>query len=74
MNRGDRAILVGMIALLRRQWPDAEITALSGHADRDAAWFGIRFLPQSPYSMNPWHWLRLAREARRSDLVLWGGG
>jgi polysaccharide pyruvyl transferase WcaK-like protein len=73
-NRGDRAILVGVIALVRDRWPDAEIVSLSQFAARDAEWYGIRFLPQSPYSVNPLHWARLAREARSSDIVLWGGG
>ncbi|HEY4268840.1 MAG TPA: polysaccharide pyruvyl transferase family protein [Galbitalea sp.] len=73
-NRGDRAILVGVIELVRRRWPDAEIWSLSQYPERDAAWFGINFLPQSPYSTNLAEWLALFRLARRSDLVLWGGG
>ena len=73
-NRGDRAILVGVIALVRERWPDAEIWSLSQFPERDERWFGIRFLPQSPYSTNPLHWLALLRLARRSDVVFWGGG
>lgn len=73
-NRGDRAILVGVIELVRRRWPDAEIWSLSQYAERDESWFGVRFLSQSPYSTNPVDWLRLLRLARRSDVVLWGGG
>lgn len=73
-NRGDRAILVGVIELVRRAWPDAEIWSLSQYAERDERWYGIRFLPQSPYSLNPLNWIRLSRLARRSDIVLWGGG
>jgi polysaccharide pyruvyl transferase WcaK-like protein len=73
-NRGDRAILAGVIELARRQWPGAEIWSLSTHPERDEAWFGIRFATQSPYSTNPIEWLRLRDMARRSDVVLWGGG
>jgi polysaccharide pyruvyl transferase WcaK-like protein len=73
-NRGDRAILVGLIELVRRRWPDAEIWSLSQFPDRDREWFGINFLPQSPYSTNPLEWLSLLRLAGRSDIVLWGGG
>jgi polysaccharide pyruvyl transferase WcaK-like protein len=73
-NRGDRAILVGIIELTRRRWPDAEIWSLSQYPERDEEWFGIKFLPQSPYSTNPIEWLALLRLARRSDIILWGGG
>lgn len=73
-NRGDRAILVGVIELVRERWPGAEIWALSQYPERDEKWFGIRFLDQSPYSTSPREWARLARFARESDLVLFGGG
>ncbi len=73
-NRGDRAILAGNIELIRKSIPNAQITSLSQFAERDAAWFGIRFLPFSPYSVNPKHMLQLIQEAKQSDLVLWGGG
>jgi polysaccharide pyruvyl transferase WcaK-like protein len=73
-NRGDRAILAGVIELARSQWPGAEIWSLSTHPERDEAWFGIRFAKQSPYSTNPMDWLRLRALAKSSDVVLWGGG
>jgi polysaccharide pyruvyl transferase WcaK-like protein len=73
-NRGDRAILQGLVALIGDTIPGAEITALSQFQERDQGWFGIRFLPFSPYSVSPIHYLSLLREAARSDLVLWGGG
>ncbi len=73
-NRGDRAILVGLIELVRRRWPHAEIWSLSQFRERDERWFGIRFLPQSPYSTKLGQWLSLLRFARTSDVVLWGGG
>ncbi|NEM91333.1 polysaccharide pyruvyl transferase family protein [Galbitalea soli] len=73
-NRGDRAILVGLIDIVRREFPDAEIWSLSPYDARDAEWYGINFLKQSPYSTNLLHWWALLRLARRSDLVLWGGG
>jgi polysaccharide pyruvyl transferase WcaK-like protein len=73
-NQGDRAILAGVIELVRQRWPDAEIWSLSQYVERDERWFGIRFLEQSPYSLNPLHWLRLLRAVRSADIVLWGGG
>ena len=73
-NRGDRAILAGNIALVRTTFPGAEITSLSQYRERDEAWFGIRFLPMSPYSVSPMDFLRLLGAARKADLVLWGGG
>ncbi|MEI6590844.1 MAG: polysaccharide pyruvyl transferase family protein [Actinomycetes bacterium] len=73
-NRGDRAILAGNIELIRKSIPNAQITALSQFAERDSHWFGIRFLPFSPYSVNPVHMVQLMKEAKASDLVFWGGG
>lgn len=73
-NRGDRAILAGNIELARHRWPGAEIVSLSQYPERDAAWFGIRFLPVSPYSTRVSDMLRLLRAARSADVVLWGGG
>lgn len=73
-NRGDRAILAGLIEVVRRRWPGADILSLSQWDKRDAEWFGIRFLPQSPYSINPVDYFRLLRQARRADVILWGGG
>jgi polysaccharide pyruvyl transferase WcaK-like protein len=79
VNRGDRAILQGLISLIRDTLGegaenDLQITALSQFSERDEAWFGIRFLPFSPYSISPTHYLTLLAEAARSDLVLFGGG
>lgn len=78
VNRGDRAILQGLVSLIRdtleADGSPVEITALSQFAERDEAWFGIRFLPFSPYSISPVHYLRLLAEAKRSDVVLFGGG
>jgi polysaccharide pyruvyl transferase WcaK-like protein len=73
-NRGDRAILAGNIELVRQRWPGAEIVSLSQYPERDASWFGIRFLPVSPYSTRPGDLVRLLRAARGADVVLWGGG
>ena len=73
-NRGDRAILAGNVELVRRRWPDAEIVSLSQYPERDAAWFGIRFLPVSPYSTGIGDLFALLRAARSADVVLWGGG
>lgn len=73
-NRGDRAILAGNIELLKSVYPNAQITSLSQFKVRDEAWFGIRFLQFSPYSISPVDYLKLLAEARKSDIVFWGGG
>lgn len=73
-NRGDRAILAGNIELVRASFPNAKIFSLSQFPQRDAEWFGIEFLPFSPYSVSPVDYLKLLGAARKADLVLWGGG
>lgn len=73
-NRGDRAILVGNINLIKHKWPEAEIWALSEHAERDSQWYGIDFLPMSAYSVNPLHFFQLLSFAKKADYIFWGGG
>ena len=73
-NRGDRAILAGNIELLKSAYPDAHITSLSQFKERDEEWFGISFLKLSPYSIKPNDYLKLLAEARKSDIIFWGGG
>lgn len=73
-NRGDRAILSGLIQLIKAIRPDSEITSLSQFKQRDETWFGIRFLPFSPYSLSPLNMLKLMSEAKKADVVLFGGG
>jgi polysaccharide pyruvyl transferase WcaK-like protein len=74
VNRGDRAIAEGIIALISHHLPGAKITAISQNSERDAKWLGVDVLNQDVHSLNPWHFLMLLRQARQSDLVLWGGG
>lgn len=73
-NRGDRAILQGLVELVRDIEPNVHITSLSQFASRDRDWFGIDFLPFSPYSTSPIDYLKLLSAARKADVVLWGGG
>ncbi|WP_136519413.1 polysaccharide pyruvyl transferase family protein [Cellulomonas telluris] len=73
-NRGDRAIAEGNIQLVRELFPDATVTGISQHPRRDAEWYGIDFLDMDFQSLRPLDMVRLLRAARRSDLVLWGGG
>ncbi|MBT8085449.1 MAG: hypothetical protein HKN35_04195 [Woeseia sp.] len=73
-NRGDRVITEGIVQLIRETYPDATITALSEEAVRDRDWFGIEFLPMGSDSLNPWHWITLARAAGQADRIFWGGG
>lgn len=73
-NRGDRAIAAGLVALVRDTLPEARITIVSQHPERDGAWFDADALDQDIHSLSPLDLLRLMRAARRADLVLWGGG
>lgn len=73
-NRGDRAIAEGIIMLAKQRFPEATITGISQQPERDSQWFGIDFLNMNFQSLNPLDFLRLARAARSSDIVLWGGG
>ncbi|HEU0266121.1 MAG TPA: polysaccharide pyruvyl transferase family protein, partial [Candidatus Saccharimonadaceae bacterium] len=73
-NRGDRAIAEGNIELIKRQFPDAEITGLSEHPFRDRKWYGIDFINMNFQSLGILDFFRLAHAARRSDIILWGGG
>jgi polysaccharide pyruvyl transferase WcaK-like protein len=74
VNRGDRAILEGVVALIRETFPDAQITGLSEQPERDAGWFGISMLAQSIHSVRLLDFVRLYRACKAADLVLWGGG
>ena len=73
-NRGDRAILLGNIELIRNTWPDAEIWALSDFPQRDSDWFGINFIDIRVFELNPFSILKLTLFSRGFDVVLWGGG
>lgn len=73
-NRGDRAIAEGNILLIRKHFPEAEITGLSENPERDSEWYGIDFLDMNFQSLNPIDFIRLAKVAKSSDIVLWGGG
>lgn len=73
-NRGDRAIAEGIVDLVRRHDPDARITGISQFPERDRDWYDIDVLDMDFQSLSPRDWWRLLREARRHDVVLWGGG
>lgn len=73
-NRGDRAITEGIVSLIKERYPRSRITGLSEKDVRDSKWFGISFLKMDTQSLNPFDMLRLLGAARRSDIVLWGGG
>lgn len=73
-NRGDRAIAEGIVELIKQQFPGARITGISQFPERDKAWYGIDFLDMDFQSLSPIQLFRLCYEARRHDIVLWGGG
>lgn len=74
VNRGDRAIAAGLLALLRETVPDAQPTLISEFAERDAGWYDAKVINQGIHSLSPLDLLRLMRAARKADVVLWGGG
>lgn len=73
-NKGDQAILLGSIKLIKSVWPDSEITAISNFRERDEDWFGIKFINMAVYTINPIAIIRLALAARSYDIIFWGGG
>lgn len=73
-NKGDQAILLGNLNLIKSKWPDSDITAISNFPDRDREWFGIEFIDQKVYTLNPIKILSLSLKARSFDYVFWGGG
>ncbi len=68
-NLGDRAILLSMCRELRAVYPRAELTVVSSNPSEAAVTFGARAIRRGL----PGLW-RQARAARRSDVVLCGGG
>lgn len=73
-NRGDRAIAEGNIQLIRDHFKEAQITGISQYPERDKDWYGIDFIDMDFQSLNPFELIRLCMAARKSDVVLWGGG
>jgi polysaccharide pyruvyl transferase WcaK-like protein len=68
-NIGDRAIVLSTCLELRRHDPDVRITIVSGRPDADRVFFGADVVPRGARGL-----AELAAAARRSDLVLCGGG
>jgi polysaccharide pyruvyl transferase CsaB len=68
-NLGDRAIVLATCEELRRLDPLVRITIVSGDPERDRSFFGADTIPRGPRGL-----LELAKAARRSELVLCGGG
>jgi polysaccharide pyruvyl transferase CsaB len=70
LNLGDEAILQSMIAELRREIPDAEITVFSRDAEDTKRRHGVeRAVPVRKVSR-----AEVAPEVQRLDLLLFGGG
>jgi polysaccharide pyruvyl transferase WcaK-like protein len=68
-NVGDRAIVLSTCLALRRSDPNVRITLVSGRPEEDQAHFSAETIPRG------WRGIaQLATAARRSDLVLCGGG
>ena len=66
-NRGDRAILLGNIILLKNTFQNCEIKALSNNPERDSKWYGIEFFNRKGFfeKLKAYSW---------PDLIFWGGG
>ena len=64
VNRGDRAIAEGNVQLVKDRFPDARVTILSQHPERDSRWYGADVLNMDFQSLNPLDLVRLLRAAR----------
>ncbi|TBW56713.1 polysaccharide pyruvyl transferase family protein [Marinobacter halodurans] len=73
-NKGDQAILLGNVSLIKKIWPESTITAISNNPTRDKKWFDIDFIEMPVYSLNPVKLINLTLKARNYDLIFWGGG
>ena len=68
-NRGDRAILAGLIELIRGALGNVRIYVHSCQPEIDAKWYGVNALDRGPAGLfDRW------RALRESDIVIWGGG
>lgn len=68
-NRGDRGNLIAQIALLRESFPGVSLSLPSFRPEVDATWYRAEVFPR-PWLLS----LRLIREVRRADALVWGGG
>ncbi len=66
-NRGDRAILLGNITLLKKTFPEDEISAFSYNPKRDSTWYPIKFYDRGSLKSQ-------YRAIKNADLICWGGG
>ena len=74
-NRGDRAILLGSIELIRKTYgEEVEIWALSEFPQRDRDWYGINFIPIPVQSLSLRHLIILLKRAKEFEKIFWGGG
>lgn len=66
-NRGDRAILLGNILLLKKSFPNSEVRAFSYYPERDEEWYNIKFYDRSSVYAK-------IKSIFWSDVIMWGGG
>lgn len=69
-NLGDEALLAGLLTLIGRHLPQAEVTVLSGNPSHTAAMHRVRSLSRALHR----DVLARAGALRRSDLLIIGGG
>ena len=66
-NIGDEAVLYSIIAALRKEIKDVEITVLSNNPEKTKALYSIN-------SINRWDMKAVAKAIKESDLLISGGG
>lgn len=66
-NRGDRAILLGNITLLKKTFPEDEISAFSYNPKRDSTWYPIKFYDRGSLKEQ-------YKAIKNANLICWGGG
>ncbi len=66
-NSGDEALLFAILASLRRQSPNLDVTVLSKTPEKTAETYGVK----SVYRYNPF---KIIKEMKSSKMLLFGGG
>jgi polysaccharide pyruvyl transferase WcaK-like protein len=66
-NRGDKAILMGMVQALKQAIPNIQITIPALDPTSYSSEFGVEAVPRHDF-------IKISKALRNADLVLWGGG
>ena len=72
-NVGDEAILATVVASVRENIPDAEITASTDDMDATAKKLGIRTVPLFCHNVPGATYEQMVDEVKKCDVYIWGG-